>query len=422
MRDTFREYFCKPDESLLERAVIVLDANILLDLLRMSVKSRNELLSVLEHEQIAERLWMPYQVGSEFFRNKDAVVPDLQKEIDTLNSKFTQGFKSLKGFHAGKQKRDKKLDVENRTRVDFARIEKAIDTAKDEVKDVLGSARKGLTDAEEDTVLERLSELFRGKVAPAPSRETHAEAIREAQQRYREYIPPGYRDLPASKQPTAADDEPPVIKAGNPYGDYLIWREMLSHATETERPMLFVTRDMKDDWWHTVRGEARGPRKELIKEFRDTTAQDIDFYEPKDFYTKAGRFVEMELTDATKEELDRLQSTDFDRVQDILDEFAERAAEIKRLLQGHSLPPAVSWPAGLPDQEMVRTLSEGIQDHFKLAGYTEKWQQLQELVRRYGDPFDSAILRLSGLDEDELDDDDHADEDGNDDSESDEDE
>ena len=59
-----------PDEinGVWEHGVIVLDTNILLNLYRYSEATRDEILSVME--KLKDRLWMPYQVGLEYFNNR----------------------------------------------------------------------------------------------------------------------------------------------------------------------------------------------------------------------------------------------------------------------------------------------------------------------------------------------------------------
>ena len=51
-----------------ERGVIVLDTNILLNLYRYSEATRDDILSAME--KLKDRLWMPYQVGLEYFNNR----------------------------------------------------------------------------------------------------------------------------------------------------------------------------------------------------------------------------------------------------------------------------------------------------------------------------------------------------------------
>src|SRR5207248_9390177 len=81
-----------------------------------------------------------------------------------------------------------------------------------------------------------------------------------AQERFDKRIPPGYKDVGE--------------KAGErAYGDALLWEEILRHAKEAGRPVIFVTEERKEDWWLVHEGARIGPRPELIAEFAVRTEQ-----------------------------------------------------------------------------------------------------------------------------------------------------
>lgn len=71
-----------------EKSIIVVDSNILLNFYRYSEETRNNIFKILE--KLKDRLWIPYQVGKEFFDNKNKVMVNSYNEYDTLNSKITQ--------------------------------------------------------------------------------------------------------------------------------------------------------------------------------------------------------------------------------------------------------------------------------------------------------------------------------------------
>ena len=92
------------------------------------------------------------------------------------------------------------------------------------------------------------------------------EIKKDAEQRFKQEIPPGYKD--ANKQKENCDN--------NMYGDYIIWRQILDYAKSKSRNIIFVTQDRKEDWWNRISGKTIGPRIELRKEFSDNT--NMDFY------------------------------------------------------------------------------------------------------------------------------------------------
>ena len=56
-------------KSILENGIIVFDTNVLLNLYFYTVETKNKMIGVME--KYKERLWMPYQVGWEYFNNRE---------------------------------------------------------------------------------------------------------------------------------------------------------------------------------------------------------------------------------------------------------------------------------------------------------------------------------------------------------------
>jgi len=54
--------------------LLILDANVLLNLYRVPLATRNDVLEVLE--ACAERLWLPHQAACEYFKNRPAVIEE----------------------------------------------------------------------------------------------------------------------------------------------------------------------------------------------------------------------------------------------------------------------------------------------------------------------------------------------------------
>ena len=57
------------------------------------------------------------------------------------------------------------------------------------------------------------------------------------------------------------------------YGDFIIWKQLIEHAIDTKKNVIFVTDDEKEDWWEEFNGKTIGPRPELSKEFREKTSK-----------------------------------------------------------------------------------------------------------------------------------------------------
>lgn len=81
--------------------------------------------------------------------------------------------------------------------------------------------------------------------------------------RYMDKIPPGYCDWD---------------KQNNKFGDLIIWKEILKKSQEEKKPLLFITRDKKEDWFKLEGNEIVGVRDELINESKDNNAEVFVIY------------------------------------------------------------------------------------------------------------------------------------------------
>ena len=75
MRNTFAAFY-KPTQdeftNLFNSAIIVFDTNALLQVYRYSEEARDDFFSTLK--RLSDQLWMPYQVGYEYQRNRPGTV------------------------------------------------------------------------------------------------------------------------------------------------------------------------------------------------------------------------------------------------------------------------------------------------------------------------------------------------------------
>lgn len=89
MRQIFPEWYA-PSEvelgSLLETATIALDANVLLDLYRVSTSQRDQILDLLNQENVQPRVWMPYQAALEYQRSRLKVARNTKATIGLFRS------------------------------------------------------------------------------------------------------------------------------------------------------------------------------------------------------------------------------------------------------------------------------------------------------------------------------------------------
>lgn len=268
--------------------LIVLDANVLLDLYRYGTQARTDLLSALT--AIGDRLWVPHQAMTEFWRNRETVLKDpggtdsLLKSLENAESQLNENLNSW----------TKQRSHDLAARSELKRI----------VSDAFGSLHSMITELSEestaswardtgtDEVLQVLEPILNGNVgAPLPSDE-YNQALLEARRRADKRIPPGYLDAKKNE----------VFAAG----DYLVWEQSLQEATARGVDMLFISRDTKEDWVRRESGENRGPRLELVDELRQRAGVQLYMQTPAGLLQLAQESLDVSVHEESVSDADRL--------------------------------------------------------------------------------------------------------------------
>jgi hypothetical protein len=263
-------------EHLWSECFFVFDTNVLFNLYRYSKDTSKQFLDELS--KLKSRLWLPYQVGYEFHRNRRDVISD---EI-SIYKDFLHKFSSLCS------------EVENKNRNPFllAASSKTLTDLKVQITEELHTKISEYEEQyEKDKVLDTLIDIFQSNVGNEYTPEQLSTIYKAGESRYKDDIPPGFQD---KKKPHPER-----------FGDLLIWSEMKQKSLELKKPLIFVTDDGKEDWWFIHNGKTISPRPELIKEFQADTNQLCHFYKPFQFLKYSneylGTVVKNEVIDEVKE-------------------------------------------------------------------------------------------------------------------------
>jgi len=295
MRDLFTGYYPPTEDelaSLWVHSLIVLDANVLLNLYRYSEVSRREFIAVLE--TLSGRLWLPHQVALEFHRRRITV-------IHSQRTAFDQVIKTLRASDAafqnevGKYRKIESLSLDRlitRRAATTEELVKGLEAAK-------ASENRVPDNPDEDDVAVWVTRTFDQKVGAEFDAARAKKTYEDGAKRFAKEIPPGFAD---AKKP-----EP------ERYGDLVLWMQIIEHAKTENRSVIFVTDDRKDDWWRAENGQTLGPRPELVKEFRDETNQQVHLYSPEGFLREAQTQVEAEVSQATYQEIEVVSDQDRER-------------------------------------------------------------------------------------------------------------
>ena len=124
-----------------------------------------------------------------------------------------------------------------------------------------------------------------GQVMIAPSQEDIYRWCEEGQKRYKNEIPPGFKD---------AKNKDGVRM----YSDLILWQETLRYAKKESTNLIFITDDVKADWWEVIDGNRQFHTK-LIEEF-EKTGQQIVPMTSKDFFSDVSEAYDIEKNDAVE--------------------------------------------------------------------------------------------------------------------------
>ena len=288
MKSKFAEYYETPNlPELWKSATFTFDANVLLDLYSLSPKSSDELLTVLERLGEREQIWIPYQFAYEYHKN-------LKRVRSGVDNDYKAKRRDLEKILADTEKKLKSFETQSRFKINESRIKKVKTAIEDVIPDLDKFAVEHKQRLEQDGLEEQIAKLFAGRVGK-PNMDPRINDISiVGKSRYERGIPPGFKDANKSKS--------------DPYGDLIGWFQIIAHAKHNECPVILITNDSSsDDWFEKQGSELLGPRKELVKEMRSEAGVDFYIYRTARFLEYAKKHVSNGISDATIEEVKRLQ-------------------------------------------------------------------------------------------------------------------
>lgn len=289
MKDLFAAYY-RPSElqfkELWEKAVFVLDANVLLNLYRYRKETSSALLQVLS--KIQSRLWVPYQAALEYQQNRLSVIAEQLAAFANVSSELNKSLGSLKGSLIGKLQlptRHASIDVDSfLTEIDklFSDFSAKLDALKKTQPDI--TDRDKLRDTIDDLLKERVGQ-------PPKDQDTLNSIYADGKRRFAEKRPPGYADALKEGFYSHAG-----LSFQRQYGDLVVWEEIIEKAKISDLThLILLTDDKKEDWWWIQDSQGKktiGPRPELIDEIRSRTKVSVFYmYTSERFLSYAGQFL-----------------------------------------------------------------------------------------------------------------------------------
>lgn len=265
------------DNKLWDKAIIVLDTSALCSLYNLSDHYRKIMIDILKY--FKGRLWIPYQVKYEYEKNRKKAINNPIREKYNYPSFVEDSFVKDVREQINLWKQNKYYHPFLETK-EIDKLSTLVEEANDiirKIKEITKSEYNKRKEEihkidENDNLKDFISSISLG--TPFNFKKVK-EIMKEGYFRYKNEIPPGYMDSKLFK-----GQEP---KTGiRKYGDLIVWKEIMSHASAIDKDVILIVDDCKEDWYDHE--DHKGcPRIELLTEFEEETNHNIWFYTTQQF-------------------------------------------------------------------------------------------------------------------------------------------
>lgn len=297
-------------------AIVICDTNVYLRLYDYSPQFADFGIQCLS--AIKDALMVTYTTGLEYKKHYMAKYAAAKTKIENYNKKLdeiTQKFRT---------------DISN----EFERIEqyhfpdtdelKAIAITKiDEIKSLFDEYYDNhelLVSANEQYLLcDPVKDFFdtlSGQILSPYTIDRIYELCDEGKKRFKNNTPPGFKDK----------DKDGIRQ----YSDYILWSEILDYSSGAKKDIVFVTDDVKTDWWENSTDESgnlvRSFHAKLVTEFAKRTGQTIYALTSNELFSAVSSDYNIEITDeismvlsqTMSDYIDSIKYKAFDKISDEL--------------------------------------------------------------------------------------------------------
>ncbi|EZP33263.1 PIN-like domain-containing protein [Pseudomonas sp. RIT288] len=321
--DILLKTHCELDQDALdklwEKGTFVFDSNVLLDLYRLPQEAKNELLSVLRKPEIKNRIWIAFQGLLEFLNNRHDAIGDQKSKFETVRGKLRQAissyeetFKTLSVELAKLKLRRRHSLINPEKFISTENIATGINFVYDFIDELNDLEKKQRDVHDEDETKKDVLNIFQGKIGRGLSKKQIADLYLAGESRYKNEVPPGYKDKNKPHSYFVLD-----VEYKCKFGDLLFWHEVIDKAKiENLEYVILVTGDVKEDWWLEKRGKKLGPRKELLNEIYTNapSLKAFHMYDTSNFLRRIGERFTFNVSESTISETENLLALDRDGV------------------------------------------------------------------------------------------------------------
>lgn len=276
MQDEFNDIENSEADYFWKSATFIFDTSSLLNLYQYSESTIQDItLNIFDH--LKNRIFVPNSVYEEFKTNRHKLIDGIQNEYLVLEKSVENIENNIKEIRNKIKNKDTHPyfsdDVMSTFNDDF-------NSFKAEISQQIGKRKELIANEFNDKIFELIENKF--EIGNRYIYSRVIEIIKEGEFRYRNEIPPGYKD---------------INKSGfQKYGDLIIWKQILDYAKGNKKSIIFIIDDIKEDWW--ILDKKRTPlfpRQELIKEFQELSQRKILMYPISVFIKKSRELLDIKI-------------------------------------------------------------------------------------------------------------------------------
>ncbi|MCX6318597.1 MAG: PIN-like domain-containing protein [Bacteroidetes bacterium] len=318
-----------------EKGLFVFDANVLLDLYRLPETARKDLLNILSDKKIKNRVWLPFQVSLEFIYNKIEAIGDQKNKYNAVKEIINDAISQTDAIHSELQKKLSDLQLKKRHStinpdpyINEELFKPSINILNNFLEELVELDKKQPDVNDKDLIQQQIFKLFENKIGAHYSKENLDTIYKEGELRYKENIPPGYKDK--SKEGYYMYEDKKFIRK---FGDLVVWKEIIKKSNDDKvEYLILVTGDSKEDWWQEKRGKKIGPRYELLNEvyFEAKSVKLFHMYDTSNFMQYSKKYLNINVKEQSIVETKDL--LEFSKSLSLLDTMSNGILPIRQIL------------------------------------------------------------------------------------------
>lgn len=275
-----------------QEGIFIFDSNVLLDLYRLPASASEDLLRVLKSKEFTDRIWIGFQVLVEFLNNRHEAISDqknkfgiVRNHLTECSSQYAELFSTLSGELSQLKLKQRHSLIDPDKFITPKNIDSGIKFIQDFIEHLDSLEKKQSDVNDKDSIQNLVIELFNGKIGEGFTKEELEGFYKLGEDRYKNSIPPGYKDK--GKTGSYLVDDREFIRK---FGDLILWHEIIRKAnSENLKYVVLITGDVKEDWWYEKRGKRLGPRRELLNEiyYKVPSLEFFHMYDTSNFLMRA---------------------------------------------------------------------------------------------------------------------------------------